>query len=89
MKKYDVHLMTPFCSWENIEAEDERGAIAQCSSEVWPDQYEPVSYLVIEVVTVGDDERCPHCGENRMDWLIWNDAGEIECQSCESVYSID
>ena len=88
MKKYDVRLMTPYVSWENIEAEDEQAAIAQCTLEHWP-FFGPMSFLAIEVETVVEGEECPHCGENRMDWLIWNDAGEIKCQSCESAYSID
>ena len=87
LKKYDVHLMTPFCSWENIEAEDERSAIAQCHCSQWPDENDgPISFLAFEIETVSEGDGCSRCGENRVDWLIWNDAGEIKCQSCESVY---
>lgn len=30
MPKFNVYLMTPYCTWEDIEAEDETEAIAQC-----------------------------------------------------------
>ena len=33
--------------------------------------------------------QCPECGEDRMDWLTWSDAGdELECQTCSAVYRV-
>ena len=90
MPRYDVHLMTPCASWEGVRAENERYSIDLCEPGTWPDPLDgPTSYLIIEVETVAEGEECPHCGEDRVDWLIW-DTGtmEIECQSCESVYSL-
>jgi len=30
MPKFTVHFMTAYCTWENVEAENEDEAIAQC-----------------------------------------------------------
>lgn len=27
---------------------------------------------------------CPHCDENRIDWLIWQDDEIVVCQSCQT-----
>lgn len=89
-KRYDVYLMTPYAAWEGVGAENEGDAISQCEPGIWPDEnFGPVSYLVERVETVAEGEECPYCGEDRVDWLIWTPAGEIECQSCKSVYQID
>ena len=90
MKTYDINLMTPYASWEGVQAENEKLAIDLCDPGIWPDENDgPTSFLVIEVETVEEGEECPYCGEERVDWLVWTPAGEIECESCESVYSID
>lgn len=33
MPEFTVHLMTPYCTWEEIEAKDEDEAIAKCAQE--------------------------------------------------------
>jgi len=36
-----------------------------------------------------DAHPCPKCGENRIDWLIWDEEGydsQLECASCGTVY---
>ncbi len=91
MRRYDVYLMTPFTSWEGVQARSEKEAIDLCEPESWPDPYDgPTSFLVIEVATVAEGEGCPRCGEDRVDWLVW-DTGtmEIECQTCNLIYQFD
>jgi rubredoxin len=29
---------------------------------------------------------CPQCGERRLDYLIWNEEEQVECQTCGQVY---
>lgn len=30
---------------------------------------------------------CPHCGEQRMDWLVWDSEGvEVDCETCGMAY---
>jgi len=36
--------------------------------------------------TVPKDCVCPHCDENRMDWLVWNEDEYVVCQSCGHAY---
>ena len=37
---------------------------------------------------VDDGNACPHCYEDRVDWLAWNKDGEtVTCQSCGTVYN--
>ena len=36
-----------------------------------------------------DSHPCPNCGENRIDWLVWDEDGfdtELECSTCGTVY---
>ena len=33
MKKFTVHLMHPYVTWEDVEAKDEDEAIAKCRNE--------------------------------------------------------
>lgn len=55
--------------------------------------------MTIALVFADDDvvrkhDECPHCGENRVDWLIWcDDKGDVpeeydlvECQTCGVFY---
>jgi len=36
---------------------------------------------------VGPDEACPCCGENRMDWLAWDEDGTVvTCITCGADY---
>ena len=40
-----------------------------------------------ECFTVTPDDVCPDCGEDRIDWLAWDDDGEyVTCASCSCVY---
>ncbi len=33
------------------------------------------------------DDACPDCGEDRIDYLVWDDDGEfVTCASCGCVY---
>lgn len=51
-KRFNVYLMIPYLSWENVLALHEEDAIGQCEGEVtdWPDAGDgPVDFLVIEV----------------------------------------
>jgi len=52
MKKFTVYLMTPYSTWEDVEAEDEDKAIAKCSLEEGFDCNEVQSWLA----TSDDDE---------------------------------
>ena len=37
------------------------------------------------LVEVGQE--CPNCGEERMDWLVWDDDGElVTCETCGHSY---
>ncbi len=33
-----------------------------------------------------DECRCPHCGENRQDWLVWDENEWLHCATCGHVY---
>lgn len=36
---------------------------------------------------VSEADACPECGENRMDWLPWDEAGDyVKCASCSYTY---
>ena len=36
---------------------------------------------------VSPDNACPGCGENRVDWLAWNDEGTVvTCATCGADY---
>lgn len=47
MAKYTVHFMTSFCSWEDVEAESEEDAIAQCSVPNEHDANDPTTFVAI------------------------------------------
>lgn len=32
---------------------------------------------------------CSHCGEDRLDYLVWLDDRRVECTSCGHVYEPD
>ena len=32
------------------------------------------------------DFPCPHCGENRVDFLVWLDDEVVQCASCGQMY---
>ena len=36
------------------------------------------------------EDACPECGEDRIDWLVWNNSADddetVTCQSCQTVY---
>jgi len=41
----------------------------------------------VEFEMVDEKFACPNCGEQKMDWLIWDeDADTVKCQSCGTVY---
>lgn len=48
MPLYTVHFMTPFCSYEGIEAGSEDDAIAQCFIPAEFDANEPCVFVAIE-----------------------------------------
>jgi predicted RNA-binding Zn-ribbon protein involved in translation (DUF1610 family) len=29
---------------------------------------------------------CPGCGEDRLDWLVWQDDEQVRCSTCGTVY---
>jgi rubredoxin len=33
-----------------------------------------------------DEFKCPHCGENRHDELVWDDNDWLHCATCGHVY---
>jgi ribosomal protein S27E len=38
-------------------------------------------------IKVNPDDRCPECGENRVDYLVWDEDGEyVTCATCGTVY---
>jgi uncharacterized Zn-finger protein len=39
-----------------------------------------------EIVCPGSE--CPSCGENRVDYLVWINDEEIECQTCKNMYKL-
>lgn len=51
MLKFTVYLMKPVLTWENVEAENEEDAIAQCNSgpdvDICSDG-EPMQFIAIE-----------------------------------------
>ncbi len=44
------------------------------------------------MIAEANDERvepgfaCPHCGERRMDLLVWIEDDKVECQTCRHRY---
>jgi len=48
------------------------------------------AYVTIpDAETVCDGCECPGCGEDRVDWLVWQDSAEgeyVECASCGAWY---
>ena len=44
------------------------------------------SLIEIEANTVSDANACPNCGQNHVDYLIWDDMDWVHCQSCGFVY---
>lgn len=48
MSKFTVYLMTPYCTWENVEAKDEDEAIRKCDSPPEFDWTEPHTFLAVE-----------------------------------------
>lgn len=50
-RKFNVYLMIPYLSWENVSAVHEQDAISQCEGEVTvrPDVDGPMDFLAIEV----------------------------------------
>lgn len=55
MKKFTVHLMTPYCSWEGVTAKDEKEAIAQCTM---PEEFDYGcdAYTLIAIEESTDEE---------------------------------
>ena len=39
-----------------------------------------------EITGVLPEDACPDCGEDRIDYLIWNENGKVVCQRCGEVY---
>jgi len=39
---------------------------------------------------LNQEDACPECGEDRIDWLVWNNSADddetVTCQSCQTVY---
>lgn len=44
-----------------------------------------LDHIVTEDV-VHPDAVCPECYENRVDWLVWDEAEYVTCASCGTVY---
>lgn len=42
--------------------------------------------MSLEIVLEGHE--CPDCKENRVDYLVWIDYNDVECQSCKNVYQL-
>ena len=43
--------------------------------------------MTVPTDTVSECDACPNCGENRMDWLAWQDEGEyVRCGICGTEY---
>lgn len=47
MRTFTVHLLTPYCSWEGVEANNEKEAISHCSPIAEPDA-EYQTFVAIE-----------------------------------------
>ena len=41
--------------------------------------------LTVDDDVVGSCMACPKCGENRVDWLVWQDE-LVTCATCGTVY---
>jgi len=48
MPKFTVHLMTPYCTWGNVEAKDEDEAVRKCGTPPEFDLNEPFSFVAVE-----------------------------------------
>ena len=44
------------------------------------------SLIEIEANTVSDANACPKCGENHVDYLVWNEYDYVTCATCGMVY---
>ena len=53
MKTYTVHLLTPYCSWEGVEAKSQKEAMRKCNPIAEPDSSE---YQTMVAILENDDE---------------------------------
>jgi hypothetical protein len=42
--------------------------------------------LILADERVSEDDRCPCCHEDRVDWLVWVNDLDVRCESCGNVY---
>ena len=46
--------------------------------------------MMSEDRVLNQEDACPECGEDRVDWLVWNNSTDddetVTCQSCQMVY---
>ena len=71
------------------EAEDEADAVecAGAIAKLLRDRGYEVNDAPVAEEYVRDEEACPACGEDRMEYLTWIEDGElVECQSCGVIY---
>ena len=48
---------------------------------------EEEAYPTDAAETVSPDNACPGCGENRLDWLAWDEDGTVvTCATCGASY---
>lgn len=56
--------------------------------------YDDIAAAAIDKATadieelVDDKYRCPSCGENRLDWLIWIEGDTVRCEACGQEYKV-
>ena len=48
MPKFTVHLMTPYCSWEDVEAKNRKEAIDKCHIPPEFDCNDPFVFTAVE-----------------------------------------
>jgi len=54
LKKYTVHFMTPYCTWEGVHARSKKEAIDKCPIPSEYDMNEPGMFSAIEEVDIGE-----------------------------------
>lgn len=57
MKKFTVHFMTPYCSWEHVEAENQEKAIESIGTSEFFDANEPFMWVASEEESEEDEEK--------------------------------
>ena len=89
--RFTVHLMTPYLTFEGVQAKSEAAAISACQRDQYPDELDgntPTAWVAVEEEPEGDDPSYPHDEEDGItsDHL---ELGEFESRNAEADHTDD